>query len=469
MAAGIYTSATELAQAIRARKMSAREVVQAHLDRIDAVNPLINAVVQLVPERALSEADAADAALARGDAVGPLHGVPITLKDSIDTEGIITTWGTMGRKDFIPDHDAPVAARLRDAGAIVLGKTNTPEFTMDGETVNEIYGQTVNPHDLTRSPSGSSGGAGAIIAAGGSPLDIGSDTGGSIRGPAHFCGICGIKPTTGRVPRTGHAIPDGIGAQNGLSQLGPLARCVEDLVLALSIISGPDGSDTTVVGMPAPDPSSVDVASLRVAWYTDGGLHPADDDVTRAVRDAVAALADQGATMTEAAPPDLDSVARLTETLRLTAGFQWVHDYLAANNFPPAGERVQGFIGAPTTDNTHQAGLQDVLVEIDGFRANALRFMEDFDVIICPPDTTPALLLNAMPEPEVRDSVWSHAYYANLLEWPAAVVPARMTDDSLPVGVQIIGAPWREDIVLAVAQTLENTLEGCRRPNLKLE
>lgn len=405
MAEGIYTSATELARAIKARELSATEIVQAHLNRIEAVNPAINAVVQLAPDRAMAEAAAADKALASGDAVGPLHGVPITLKDSIDTEGITTTWGTLGRKNFVPDKDATVAARLRATGAIVLGKTNTPEFTMDGETVNAIYGQTVNPHDLTRSPSGSSGGAGAIIAAGGSPLDIGSDTGGSIRGPAHFCGICGIKPTTGRVPRTGHAIPDGIGAQNGLTQLGPMARRVEDLVLALSLICGPDGSDTSVVGMPAPDPSVVTVADLRVAWYTDGGLHPADADVSRAVRDAVAALSDQGATITEAAPPDLGSVATLTDTLRLTAGFGWVHDYLAANDFPPAGDRVQEFIGSPATDNSHQAGLQDVLIEIDQFRANALRFMNDFDVIVCPPDCTPALPLNAMPEPEIRDSV----------------------------------------------------------------
>ncbi|ETW91961.1 MAG: hypothetical protein ETSY1_45910, partial [Candidatus Entotheonella factor] len=191
-----------------------------------AVNPSLNAVIKLSAERALDEARVADQAVLNGGELGPLHGVPMTIKDSLDTAGVVSTGGTKGRESYTPQEDATVVARLREAGAILLGKTNTPELTLAGETNNLIYGQTNNPYDLSRTPGGSSGGAGAIIAAGGSPLDMGSDTGGSIRLPSHFCGIAGIKPTSGRVPRTGHVVPFGLGAVDALTQNGPMARFV---------------------------------------------------------------------------------------------------------------------------------------------------------------------------------------------------------------------------------------------------
>ena len=194
---------TRLAALIRAREVSSVDVVRACLDRIDAVNPALNAVVTLAPD-ALDRANDADKALARGGATGPLHGVPCTIKDSLDTAGLRTTAGTVGWRERVPERDATVVARVKAAGAILLGKTNTPEFTWSDETDNDVFGRTSNPYDLERTPGGSSGGAGAIVAAGGSPFDIGSDTGDSIRQPAHVCGIAGIKPTQGRVPRTGH-------------------------------------------------------------------------------------------------------------------------------------------------------------------------------------------------------------------------------------------------------------------------
>ena len=234
-----YSSLTEITRAIREREVSATEVLEAHLARIDEVNPTLNAVVQLCADRARDEAAEADAAIARGDELGPLHGAPITLKDSHDTEGVITTGGTLGRKEFVPESDSTVTARLRAAGAILMGKTNTPELTLSGETDNLIYGQTRNPFNPERTPGGSSGGAGAIVSSGGSPLDLGSDTGGSIRLPSHFSGICGIKPTAGRVPRTGHIVPWGMGALDAWTTIGPMCRYVEDLVLSLPIISGP--------------------------------------------------------------------------------------------------------------------------------------------------------------------------------------------------------------------------------------
>ncbi|MFQ5790870.1 MAG: amidase, partial [Acidobacteriota bacterium] len=203
----VFSSAASLARAIRGKKVSSEEVVRACLARIEVVNPHLNAVVTLVAEASLARAREADAALARGELQGPLHGVPMTIKDSLDTAGVITTGGTRGRASFVPTEDATVVARLRAAGAVLLGKTNTPELTLSFETDNDVYGRTNNPYDLTRTPGGSSGGAAAILAAGGSPLDLGSDTGGSIRLPCHFCGIVGMKPTGGRVPRTGHIIP----------------------------------------------------------------------------------------------------------------------------------------------------------------------------------------------------------------------------------------------------------------------
>ena len=238
---------------------------------------------------ARAEAEAADAAVRRGGELGPLHGVPITLKDSHDTAGVVSSGGTLGRRNFVPERDSTVTARLCAAGAILIGKTNTPELTMCGETDNLVYGRSNNPFDPARTPGGSSGGAAAMIAAGGSPLDIGSDTGGSIRSPAHCCGIAALKPTSGRVPRSGHIIPWGMGAADYATVLGPMARFVEDLVLTLPIICGPDGVDPAIAPMPLNDPADVNLERLRIAWYTDvDGYDPPDDDTRRTVAAAVA-------------------------------------------------------------------------------------------------------------------------------------------------------------------------------------
>ena len=246
----IYTSATSLAQAIREKQISSQEVVEAYIQRIEAVNPQLNAVVQLTADSALTQAKQADGALAHGEITGPLHGVPITVKDSFDTKGIISTAGTKGRASYIPQQDATAVARMRAAGAIVLGKTNLPELSLAYESNNLIYGRTNNPYDLSRTPGGSSGGEAAIIAAGGSPLGLGTDAGGSIRVPAHFCGIAGLKPTSGRIPFTG-LLPPALGASARLRHVGPMARYVEDLALTLPILAGVDWRDPATVPMPA--------------------------------------------------------------------------------------------------------------------------------------------------------------------------------------------------------------------------
>ncbi len=266
-----YTSALGLANAIRNHEVSSEAVVTACLDRIKAVNGDLNAVFQVQEDSALERAREADAASARGETWGPLHGVPMTIKDSLDTAGVVSTGGTQGRATFVPEKDATVVARLLAAGAILLGKTNTPEFTLSFETNNLVYGMTHNPYDLRYSPGGSSGGAAAIVAAGGAPFDIGSDYGGSIRLRSHFCGIAGIKPSSGRVPRTGHIYPFG-GLQDSFQQIGPLARSVDDLSFLLKLIAGPDDVDPGVIPLPWHDPDRLELRDLRVSFHTDNGI-----------------------------------------------------------------------------------------------------------------------------------------------------------------------------------------------------
>src|SRR5262245_7908407 len=306
-----FSSAALLARMIREKKISAGEAARAFIARIEKVNPKLNAVVQTCFERALEEAKAADELQSRGQTKGPLHGVPMTIKDSIDTAGVISTGGTVGRMRYVPEKDATVVARLRAAGAILLGKTNTPEFTLAGggiagvgTTANIIYGISRNHYDPSRSTSGSSGGAGAIVAAGGSAFDIGSDWGGSIRGPAHANGIAGMKPTSGRVPRTGHIVDYG-GVFDSWQQLGPLARRVEDLILIMPLIVGPDFRDAGIIPVPWNDPNRVEISKLRVAFYPENGIAETTQETKETVRRAARHMEEAGCRVREAYPKDL--------------------------------------------------------------------------------------------------------------------------------------------------------------------
>jgi amidase len=396
----LYASAATLARAIRDKQVSAREVVEAHLYRIEAVNPTLHAVVQLAAERALDEARAADRALAQGDPIGPLHGVPMTIKDSLDTVGVITTGGTKGRASYVPQEDATVVARLRAAGAILLGKTNTPELTLAGETNNLLYGQTNNPYDLARTPGGSSGGAGAIIAAGGSPLDVGSDTGGSIRMPAHFCGITGIKPTSGRVPRTGHVVPFGLGAVDALTQNGPMARFVEDLALTLPIIAGVDWYDPAIVPMPLGDPRAVELRQLRVAMHTDNGIKTPTPEIIAAVQTAAAALVDAGLTVVEDRPAALPRAADLANDLSSADGRAWTRRLLARAGTTELHPWLQRRIEEAQAFDV--ADFTALLEHVDIFRSEMLTFLRQYDVILCPVCAFPAPRHGATMDPDAR-------------------------------------------------------------------
>lgn len=459
----LYGSAVALARAIRGKQVSVTEVVEAHLQRIEAVNPALNAVVQLAAERALDEARAADRALVTGANLGPLHGVPMTIKDSLDTAGVITTGGTKGRATFVPAEDATVVARLRAAGAILLGKTNTPELTLAGETNNLVYDQTNNPYDVSRTPGGSSGGAGAIIASGGSPFDIGSDTGGSIRLPSHFCGIAGIKPTSGRVPRTGHVVPFGLGAVDSLTQNGPMARFVEDLALILPIISGVDWRDPAIIPMPLGEPQAVNLRDLRVAVHTDNGIKAPTPETIAAVRTAASALADAGLTVTEDRPAALARAAVLANNLSSADGRAWTHRLLAKAGTTELHPWLQRRI-----DEAEAVSVGDftaLLEDVDTYRSDMLTFLQQYDVILCPVCAFPAPPHGTTMEPEMRKG-FSYTGAYNLTGWPGAVVRAGTSLEGLPIGVQVIARPWREDVALSVAQQLETALGGWQAPPL---
>ncbi len=457
----IYSSARGIAEAIRRKEVSAVEVVRAHLDRIDEVNADLNAVVHLCAERALDEAREADAMLARGESKGPLHGVPMTLKDSLDTEGVVTTGGTTGRRDFVPDEDSTVTSRLRAAGAVLLGKTNTPELTMAGETDNLVFGRTNNPFNPERTPGGSSGGAAAIVCAGGSPFDIGSDTGGSVRMPSHFCGIAGIKPNSGRVPRTGHIIPWGLGAEDAKTQNGPMARFVEDLVLLLPVISGPDWIDPAIVDMPLGDPADVDLGNLRVAFYTDmDGYKSPDQDTKDTVEKAVEALDEVVESVTESAPGPISRVPDMSAKIGGADGRAWVRRLLdKAGTTELSPFLVKSFNEAePISTAEYTAALE----ELDLYRSDMLRFMSDYDVIVCPTTATAAPPHGDTFEERNRNGFYTGPY--NLTGWPGTVARCGTSSEGLPIGAQVIARPWREDVSLAVAGWLETAFGGWRRP-----
>ena len=460
----IFWSACRIAKAIRSGEIKSREIVEACLSRIETVNPIINAAVQVIPDRARHEADHLDKMAAQGRIMGPLHGVPISIKDSLDTEGIVTTGGTLGRKNYIPSRDAPVVQRLRNAGAVLIAKTNTPELTLDGETENLIYGRTSNPFDPSRSPGGSSGGSVALVAAGGSALELGSDTGGSIREPAHLCGVAGIKPTSGRAPRTGHIIPHGTGVLDSLTQIGPIARYVEDLEIALNLICGPDGRDPSVVPMPPISSSQIEPAQMRIAYYTDNGVVPLDSDIKQVILSTVNKLQQEGMRVEYAPLPKMPDMAKVQTEFREAAMDPAIRRLLKRYNTLRTGPALDRYI--KTAGARVDTGIDTELLEsIDALRSEALVFMRDFDAVICPPSHALARPHGASNDDSYEH--WSYVTIHNMLGWPGAVVRAGSSENgTLPVGVQIVAAPWREDNVLALAGRIEFLMGGYKPPEI---
>jgi amidase len=474
----IYMSATKLAQLIREKKVSAVEATKAYIDRQLAVNDRLNAVVMNCYSRALQEAQAADASLAQGKLLGPLHGVPMAIKDSLDTAGVITTGATYGRQQYIPKTDATVVARVRAAGAILLGKTNTPEFTLGGlggisSASNLLYGSSHNPYDLTRTTSGSSGGAGAIVAAGGAAFDIGSDWGGSIRGPAHNNGIAGIKPTSVRVPRTGHIVDYG-GIFDLWQQLGPMTRRVEDLMLITPLIAGPDFKDASCSPVPWADPAAVKLDKLKVAFCVDNGAtgrQATDDDTKNVVRQAAKWLEGTVASVGEDAPKSIFDELALART-KLSRGdggafYQRLADKWGTKNISP-----QRKASMATASPISSAEMVEAWEKQDECKSRLLGWMKSYDVFICPTNGKPAQPIDAAAGEggggggSGPPNGWPYTGVFNSTGWPVVVVRCGTSTDgnNLPIGLQIVCAPWREDICLAVASFLEGKSGGWQRP-----
>jgi amidase len=446
--------ARALADALRRGALSSEAVVRAFLDRIEAVNPRLNAVVQLRAEAALAEARAADR-LPEGQR-GALHGVPMTIKDSLDTAGLVTTGGTKGRASFVPAEDATVVRRVRAAGAIVLGKTNTPDLTLSYETSNVVYGRTNNPFDVSRTSGGSSGGAAAIVAAGGSPIEIGSDTGGSIRLPAHCCGIAGIKPTVGRVPRTGHII-NYEGASQFLTHIGPLARRVDDLALVLGIIAGPDGVDPHVVPVRLGDPSAVRLAGLRVGYYSSLPPLAPTAETVGAVESAVGALRGAGCEPVPIAIPDSD---RIYETYVATLfGDGGAAVLRALDRWGSAESSLRARVAGMKTLSSGE--LTARYEWLDGWRSRMLALLAGLDAIVGPVSGGPAV-----PHDTFDRATAGYTQVFNLTGWPSTAVRAGTSPEGLPIGVQVVAHPWREDVSLALAARIETALEPWPGPAL---
>lgn len=458
----LYASACSMARAIREKKISSEELVRAHIARITEVNPKLNAIVQLPAELALEAAQQADTELARSHIKGPLHGVPFTLKDAIESAGVTATGGTLGRRHYVPREDATVVKRLREAGAILLGKTNCPEFGWAWESDNLIYGRTNNPWNLALSPGGSSGGESAIIAAGGSPLGLGSDAGGSVRFPANCTGIVSIKPTSGRVPRTGH-YPGPGGTLDALWQIGPLARHIEDLALILEVISGPDFHDAAIAPVPLGDPRKVELKTLRAAFFTDNGIVSPAAEIAEVVRAAVRKLSGHVAAIEEIRPPEIEQTYEIFLGLFCAdggAGLEGLIQSAGTNEIHPLMKRVLE-IQRANVMSTAEFGAH--VGRWDGFKTAMLTFMENFDVLL-----SPVCSFAGMEHGSTYDRLPSFSYTMthNLTGWPAAVVRVGTSSEGLPIGIQIAAQPWREDVALAVAARLESELGPWQPPKI---
>jgi amidase len=465
----LFMSAARLARWIREKRISASEAVRLHIARIEAVNPSINAVVANCFERALEEAKRADDAVARGDKLGPLHGVPMTIKDSFDTAGVVSTGGTLGRKNYIPEQDATVVARARAAGAILLGKSNTPEFTLGGGwkgTDNLVYGLTRNPYNIEYQPGASSGGSAAIVAAGGASFDIGSDFGGSLRGPAHACGVACIKPTHGRVPRTGHIIGYG-GLLDSFQQMGPVARWAEDLALLLPLIAGPDNWDAAIAPVPLGDSARVDLSRLRVAYFASNGRNAPTPEIQALVRQAAEWFRELGCSVREDMPPKMYELSQARNAYSSAPGSAPMRRMLERHGTRQAspGLDLSGEEG-PTAEMTAAAE------ELDAIKSEQLAWFSQYDVLLCPPNTRAALPIDIdklpPPPPGPRVAGISYAGVFNSNGWPAGIVRVGTSQDEpgMPLGIQVVAQPWRDDIALAAMAHIERRSGGYQKPSI---
>ncbi|HEU5022016.1 MAG TPA: amidase family protein, partial [Bryobacteraceae bacterium] len=430
------------------------ELVEAHLARIGEVNPKLNAAIGILAEPALSAARDVDAR----KIAGPLAGVPFSIKDSIEVAGTACSAGTVGYRRREPSaEDATLVARLRAAGAIPLARTNLPDLLFAFESDNLLFGRTNNPYSPQRTSGGSSGGDSALIAACGSPFGLGSDAAGSVRLPAHYCGITSIKPTSGRLARTGHVPPAGNWIET-LWQIGPMARRVEDLWTMMPLLLGTDGRDQTVIPMPferRPDT----LAGLRVAFFTDNGILAAEPETAAVVQSAAKALADVARVVEERRPPRVEESYRLEMEMLGPDGGDGLRDFLKDIGSRQTHPLLEGWLSKLEPCRTDVAGFAKFWERLDGFRQDLYRFLNDFDVLLSPVSFSAAVPHGRSIAEDVFPG-YSYTMTHNLTGWPAAVVRCGQSSDGLPIAVQVAAAPWREDVALTVAEYLESACGG---------
>ena len=456
----LFQSATDAAQAVRRKELSSRELTEMLLARIEAANPTLNAVVELRREAALREALAADEAIARGDTTGPLHGVPMTIKDAFNVAGLHTTWGNPAFKDFVADSDSMVARRLKQAGAIIVGKTNVAFMLGDfGQAANELYGVTNNPWDTTRTPGGSSGGGAAALSAGMTFLEYGSDLVGSIRIPASFCGVYGLKPSVGIVPLGGFQPPGPPPPPSEMmymSAVGPFARSSRDLRTALSVTGGPENQAAKAYSWALSPPRHTRLEDFRVGFVLDHEQASVSSEVAAPLSDAVDALARAGVTVVEGWPDGVDPI-RSYESF----GFH-VRAFFA---FQEPGENSITFSEFVDHENRRMVA-----------RAAWNRYFDDIDVFLCPANFTPTFPHDARPfeertittpegeRPYNNQSFWvSHASLPGL---PAVAAPVGRTTGGLPVGAQITGPLYEDDTAITFAELFGEVIGGYEPPPL---
>lgn len=463
-----FLSAVSMVWQIREKKISPVELAEAHLAKIERLNPKLNAFVHVDPERLRREARLSESAVMSGKSLGPLHGVPISIKSCLEVAGFRCESGTRLRAGFVAQQDAPLVTRLKSAGAIVLGVTNTPELLMAWETDNLLYGRTNSPWDLERTPGGSSGGEAAAIAAGMSAGGVGSDGGGSIRVPAHFSGICGLKPTPGRIPATGHYPVSG-GPFALIGVVGPMARTVADLKALFEVMQGPDDGDTCAAPVPLRWPSDEETKKFRIGYFEDDGRTPVTPETRAAVRTAAELLQRAGFQVEPFRPAGLQEARELWKKFFVVCGGMLIRPMFSCreHDLSPILRQFLEWSAAepPLTTQT----LLDAWIRRDTLRAEFLAQMREYSILLCPAAAIPAFRHGERSwqvEGRTVDylDAWSYTEWFNLLGNPAAVVPVGNSPEGLPIGVQIVGRPWEEEQVLEVAAILEKECGAWKPP-----